>query len=314
MSVRVSLITSCFKGLRYLPHYFENVAAQTIFPQIEIVFVHNEPSSEELEITSSFKERYPKQFQHITVSAVESLGASWNRGWQTARGEYITMWNVDDLRVIDSIEKQVKLLDKSPNCAIVYGDFVQVKEYDSKKGEVVKTPDFSVRYFSRSIPQGGAFYMWRKEIHRQTGFFDEQFISGADFYFSVRAILTNQKMCRVDATIGYITEENSGISTQDGGHVAGVERTVIQMRFGIFDKIRSQCLQEAREYDIDHILNFGKWQHLTDYLPAYEKFLNKRSLLYKFGKTRNFLRKTFIKMGVLKYIYRIQKRFIKRDL
>lgn len=314
MSVRVSLLTSCYKGLPYLQYYFEHVAAQTIFPQIEIVLIHNEPSAEELAITSRFKERYPEQIQHIVVSQVESLGASWNRGWQASRGKYITMWNVDDRRLDDSIEKQSDLLNLIPDCAIVYGDYVRVKEYGSIQGKFVKTPKFSRRYFSRSIPQGGAFYMWRKEIHKQIGFFDEQFVAVADLDFSIRAVLTNHKMCRVDTIIGYFTDEKVGISTRDGGHVVGVEQTVIQQRYGIFDKIRPKYLRDVGEYDIQHILNFGKWRHLTDYIPAYEKFLSNRSILRKFGIVRNFLRNIIIKIGFLDYLHRIQKRFLRRDI
>ena len=67
MEIRVSILTSCYRGIQYLPKYFDNVASQTLFQQLEIVFIHNEPSADELLLIRNFSAKYPNQIQHIKV-------------------------------------------------------------------------------------------------------------------------------------------------------------------------------------------------------------------------------------------------------
>jgi len=45
-----------------------------------------------------------------------------------AKGEYVTIWNVDDLRTPNSLEMQMKALDENPDIALTYGDFIIVNK------------------------------------------------------------------------------------------------------------------------------------------------------------------------------------------
>jgi len=58
-NVKISTITSCFKGEKYLESFLKNVSEQTILDKIEIVLVHNEPTEKEIELVKNFQEKYP---------------------------------------------------------------------------------------------------------------------------------------------------------------------------------------------------------------------------------------------------------------
>lgn len=270
--ISVSTITSCFRGERYLAKFLESVVAQTIFDEIEVVLVHNEPSEYELELVRDFQAHYPGRLQHLVVQSVEPLGASWNRSWRAARGHYVCIWNVDDLRTSDSLQCQRDALGVNPDAALVYGDFQTVSEFGKSDGPIIDTPEFDPNEFTRGFPIG-PFPMWRRAIGEQVGYFDEQLRSGADFDLAVRIAL-NFRMRRVPNLLGYFTDAGIGLGT--GSLFQPIERTVIELRYGIYDKIDYDYLPRAARYDIPHLLQFGLWVPVSQFVPDYEDFIQDR--------------------------------------
>lgn len=249
---RVSIITSCYRGERYLASFFDQVVAQSLFPRVEVILVHNEPTPEEIAIVHHFHDQHPTNIQHLIVQPVESLGASWNRGWKASTAAYLCIWNVDDRRTPDSLERQIEYLEKHLEVVMTYGDYVTVSEYGLESGWYRVTPaEFDRKLFTREFPQGGAFLVWRKSLSERIGYFDEQFKGGADFDLSVRIALHDLITARTEGCMGYFTDAEQGISTREGASIAAIERTVIQLRYGIFDLVRWEHLAAAREYWID---------------------------------------------------------------
>jgi hypothetical protein len=291
------------------------VAAQTIFPGSELILVHNEPTQDELAIAARFGEQYPTQMQHLTVSPVEPLGASWNRGWQEARGEYLCVWNVDDRRPPDSLEVQVRLLDQNPQHVMAYGDYITAPAYGLETGWLRKTPRrFDKALFSREFPQGGAFLMWRRSLAEQIGYFDEQFKGGADFDFSVRVALNDLTMARAEGLMGYFTDAQQGLSTRDGASLGSIERTVIQLRYGAFDLVRWEYLGPAKKYRLGQAYYRGQWHPLSDLVPGYAAFIRRRRPLWVLGTLRNSTRWLMARLGLLDAIHRLQRRSTYREV
>ena len=57
MKPKVSVITSYFKGEKYLPTFIENLKSQTIFDSLELCFNHNEPTQNELEMVKTIPDK-----------------------------------------------------------------------------------------------------------------------------------------------------------------------------------------------------------------------------------------------------------------
>lgn len=314
MDFQVSVITSVYRGSRYLSGFFENLINQTIFSKVELILIHNEPESDALQIIASFRRSFPRQLKHIRVNPVESLGSSWNRGWQFADTKYLAIWNIDDQRKPNALEEQARALDQSSECMLIYGDFIEVDEPGLETGRRIITPSYSKKIFSRAFPTGGALFMWRKDLAEKIGYFDEQLKVGADFDFSVRVALNDLSMCRAESLLGSFTNIKEGLSTRENAQVAAVERTVIQIRYAIYDKIRPQYLSNAQRYRTEHVEFFGKWYHVSDFIPGYDTYIESRKYLWKIGKLKNSLRWILSKLGLLNTIYRFQDRFIRREI
>ncbi|MBN1230666.1 MAG: glycosyltransferase [Anaerolineales bacterium] len=313
MSPVLSVITSCYKGHQFLPAFLENLSSQTIFPQLELVFVHNDPTETEQEIIREFIQAHPWQVNYMEVPR-EPLGASWNRAWQAASAPLVGMWNMDDRRPSDSLERQISTLCDHPECSLTYGDYLEVPEYGIEAGKLIRTPKFSRNYFSRSFPQRGAFLVWRKEVADGLGYFDEQLLIGADFDLSLRMVAAGHSFCKTTGLVGYFTNSASGLSTSEGARPAAVERTVIQLRYAIYDKIRDEYLKDIKKFRTNEVRNFSEWIPLEKFLPRYRTYCQKRSYLKIFGGFRNTGRKLLKALGLLNLLYKIQKRIIRKDI
>lgn len=268
---RVCVILSLYRGEKFLERYLYNVLEQTIVDQIELSIVHNDPTDVELEILA----RFIKKISIIKFNTTrEGLYSSWNRAIAQSSAPYIACWNVDDLRSPDSLERMANTLDQNPHHGWTYGDFLITEAYESHEGRKVRTPEWSLKQ-STTGAIGGPFFMWRRSLMSTVGWFDEQFSSGGDFDFTVRLSLQTKGL-RTPGIIGYFLNEKTGLST--AGDVHYIERTAIQLRYGIYETIDWKYVPRALRLQICSFLQpEGQWVRIEQSVQNYEQLINGRS-------------------------------------
>lgn len=289
---RVSVITSCFNGDAYLNSFIDQLTSQTCFPALEWILIHNEPTPREMEIVEDFEKQYPEKMKHIVIRPVEPLSASWNRGWKAARADYVSFWNLDDCRPSDALQSQVETLEQNPDCIMTYGDYIEVSQYGSTMGRRRNVPPYYLNRFRRTFP-GGAFMVWRKDSADQIGYFDEQLHIACDYDLVTRAAADGLRMRKTKGIVGRFTNQGTGLSTLKGADKEAVERTVVQLRYGMFDKASSEYITESKKYRISEILVEGYWSPLNIYVKQYARYIKRRMILKKFSGMRKFFLKIF---------------------
>ena len=310
----ISVLTSLYQSEPYLEAFLAHIQDQTLFGQCEFVLVFNEASEREQQLGLAAREQHPDLFRLIFVKPLETLGASWNKAWKESRAPLVAVWNVDDRRTPDSLERQSLALQQHPEWQLCYGDYLRVPDYASETGDLRRTPAFSRGRFRRAFPQGGAFWMMRRALFKQIGFFDEQFRVGPDLDYSIRLAEAGLPMGRVDGLLGYFTDSQQGLSTREAGQPSDIERTAIQLRYGIFDKVRDEYRAAAQAYRLDEVQNFDEWIALERILPGLQARRARRRPLWALGWLRNRGRALLKSLGLLNWIYRLQKRLIGREL
>jgi GT2 family glycosyltransferase len=266
----VSTITPCFRMKPYLKKFLEELPQQTFFDQMEVVLDHNEPDEEEISWVQAFQAEYPGKIQHIIVRPVEVIGASMNRCIERAQGKYVTIWNVDDLRTPSSIESQVHALE-SKDGDIAFGNYKVVRKFGEKeKGTIIKHAHIPSSEFVRSM-YFGPFIMFKKSLCEKAGYFDEQLTSGADFDLSIR-LAYNGKAVHAEEMLGYYLNEGKGASTRPGSKQM-IDKNVIHLRYGAFDKIDVSCIPQTVSYSLPIITSFKKASHISQYVPNYKELL-----------------------------------------
>jgi glycosyltransferase involved in cell wall biosynthesis len=284
---------------KYLSTFLDWLPRQTYFDRLEVVLDHNEPDDRERELVRRFQQAYPGRLKHIVVEKVDPIGVSMNRCIREASGELLAIWNVDDLRTPDSIEAQVDALTRDPGADIVYGDYVSVTSFGATEGLAVRHRSVPPSEFTRSMIFG-PFFMFRKSLCARAGEFDEQLKSGADFDLSVR-LAFHGKAVMADRMLGYYLNAGLGASTRPNS-LQPVERTVIELRYGIYDKIDYDYLPAALKYDVSHLVYRGTRVPLAHVVPRYDEILTDRKAellsrgISRYGvrrrkaRTRDFLR------------------------
>jgi hypothetical protein len=232
----------------------------------------------------------------MVVDKVDPIGVSMNRCIHSAGGPLLAIWNVDDLRTPDSLEIQAKLLESGSEYDLANGNFIIVKSFGAHEGQYVDHYRMPASEYTRSMVLG-PFFMFRKQLCDKAGYFDEQLRSGADFDLAVRLSI-HGKCVRTKEVLGYYLNEGLGASTRPNS-LQPVERTVIELRYGVYDKIDYNYLPQAARYNIPYILYNGTWQGVRDFVPGYDDFLGQR-------------RKEWFSKGIRRYYWQLKEQRIKK--
>lgn len=244
---KVSTITPCYNMSKYMKGFLDNLSTQT-HKDLEIVLDHNDPTDEEVKLVEEYNEQYDN-ILHIKVEGVDPIGTSMNRCIEYATGDYLCIWNVDDLRTPDSIEIMAKVLDDNPDVDLVYGNYVIVSKFGETNGQFV-----DVEPHIPELKEGmilGPFFMFRKSLIKKSGLFDEQLIQGPDYDLALR-LVRNGKAHFMPDNLGYYLNEGLGMSTKPDSKQP-IERTVIELRYNV-RVLEPQLVPYTRSYDVDNII------------------------------------------------------------
>ncbi|CAK7052242.1 MAG: hypothetical protein DELT_01095 [Desulfovibrio sp.] len=270
---KVSTVTSCYRADKYIKRFLEELPQQTFFEHTQFVMDHNEPSDYELNCVRDFQEKHPGKLKHLIRDTVVPYGVSINTCFEAADAQFLAIWNMDDLRTPDSLEKQYAAICDNSEIGVVYGDTYAVSAFGEKKGVKSSAPLAPEERFRSFVC--GPHFMFRKSLCEKVGLYDEQFISGADFDFCIRLAFYCDFKYLATPT-GYFLSASEGLSTRPNS-TQPVERTVIELRYGIYDKIQYGHLAAASSYTIPYLLQKGEWVHIRQFVPEWQELLQENS-------------------------------------
>ena len=244
---KVSTITPCYNMSKYMKGFLDNLSTQT-HKDLEIVLDHNDPSDEEVKLVEDYNEQHDN-ILHIKVEGVDPIGISMNRCIEYATGDYLCIWNVDDLRTPDSIEVMAKALDENPDVDFVYGNYIIVPRFGGTEGQYVDETGREDELTTGMIL--GPYFMFRKSLLEKSGIFDEQLVQGADYDLALR-LAFNAKGLHLPINLGYYLNEGLGQSTKPNSKQP-IERTVIELRYNI-RVLEPHLVPYTRSYDVGNII------------------------------------------------------------
>ena len=260
-NIRISVITSLYRAENFLEKFLQYVQRIDNPSECEFIFIHNDPSEYELQLINAFIATGFTQVNHISV-ARESLYSSWNRAIKLAKGEYLAVWNVDDIRIPSSLSAQCRALDNS-NAVMCYGDFYATVVYGEHQQEYFTyDADYgAIRTLAQRNHIVGCFPMWKKIIHEQVGYYDEQFRLVSDWDFQLRVARVFD-LVKADEYLGYyLTDVPHKLSSNRS--LQYKEQTVVLLRYKLYSRILMHCLLRIRKYKVNAFLNFGEWQQVN---------------------------------------------------
>ena len=246
---KITVLSSSYKTEKYLKEFINSAASQT-FKDFKIALESVDTSRKELKILN----KGIKKYDFLDVKSYDekiSLPKAWNNSINRTKSELICIWNIDDIRTKDSLEKMVNVFNNYRNIDYVYGNFTVVNKFKKVKGKYIDVSGREDELKKSMILS--PFFMFKRKIVEKIGLFDEQLISAADFDFAMR-LARNSEGKHLNHNLGYYLNNRTGLSTKHGS-LNELERTVVELRYGL-NIINSSKVSEAENsYNTSKILN-----------------------------------------------------------
>ena len=132
---KVSIITPCYNGEKYISETIESVIAQS-YLNWEMLIIDDGSEDDSIEIIR----KYANVDQRIHMLQQKNSGsaAARNNGIRNATGQYIALLDADDIWLPDFLEKQIAFMKKKDAC-VVYCSYARINE----KSQEILRPTFA---------------------------------------------------------------------------------------------------------------------------------------------------------------------------
>ena len=166
----ITAIGSLSKYEKFLEQYFESILQQIGFSRFEFIIVYSEWSSVFDKYINYANIKFVKEDQQ------KGVYNAWNIGILNSTTEYITNWNVDDIRFDISTITKYHALSKNINTDLAYSYYIGIDEseigiVDLNEQQYIEYPD-NFHEQALSMCMAGPDPMWRKSTHIFYGYFD----------------------------------------------------------------------------------------------------------------------------------------------
>ena len=205
---------------KYIPRYIENVKQQHFFLQTEHIIVYTEWSDyfNEIKNNTNFK----------LIKEDNSLGVynAWNIGIKNSTTDYITNWNIDDLRHPINTKIKYDLLFNNPEYDLVYNWYVATREegenfynIDFTKKQYLQYPD-SFHDIVLENCYAGPDPVWRRSLHDKVGYFDyENFNTIGDWEMWIRFAKAGSKFKLIPEILCIYLDHDNTVSNKQQNKV-----------------------------------------------------------------------------------------------
>jgi len=208
----VTAIVSTYNSEKYIRGCLEDLQAQTISDQLEIIVVDSGSQQNEAHIVREFQQRFTN-IRYIRTEARETIYSAWNRSAHVAKGKYLTNANTDDRHRVDAFEHMVRVLEVDDSAALVYADTAVTTQENMEFSKARITgcfrwPEYSAKHLF-SVCYIGPQPMCRLSLHEKYGYFEASHKVAGDYEFWLRMAL-HEKFVHIPEVLGlYLSSENS---------------------------------------------------------------------------------------------------------
>jgi glycosyltransferase involved in cell wall biosynthesis len=169
---KVSVIIPAYNAMRYLPETIDSLLGQT-FEDFEAVII-NDGSTDSLE---AWFESVEDTRLRMISQVNQGQSKARNVGLECAQGEFIAFLDADDIWAPSKLEKQVSLLEASPEAGVVYTWVSGIDSNGVLRGRVIKNlaeGNVWKELTQHNILECGSTPLIRQTCFERVGVFDER--------------------------------------------------------------------------------------------------------------------------------------------
>jgi glycosyltransferase involved in cell wall biosynthesis len=232
MNYKCSLFCSLYKGQKFLNGYIEDMLKQSIFSDIEFIFLDCASPENEAATIEPLTRQY-KNIKYYRLESDPGLYSAWNIAVNKCSAPIIGNWNIDDRKNVHSTEILLKAFDRDPSLDLVYGltyvSTIANETYENNSYENIypclshSLKNLLINNSPHCMP------IWKKNIHDRFGYFDESYKTASDGDLWLRCAVGGARIQMVNHPVGLYYHNPKGRST-DPNHLLEMVAEVQQMR------------------------------------------------------------------------------------
>lgn len=177
----VSLVLPVHNGERYLREALDSIFAQS-FADFELIAVDDCSTDRSAAILAEYGAREPRM-RVLTNTVNLKLPASLNRGFAEARGKWFGWTSDDNILRPNMLARLLEAARAHPDCDVIYSDYVVIDD----RGNAVERRTVAP---AEDLVLGnvvGCSFLYRAEVDRALGGYDENLFGLEDYDFWLRA-------------------------------------------------------------------------------------------------------------------------------
>jgi len=187
--MKVSIAITAYNTEKYIEKAIESILNQT-YKDFELILLDDGSTDHTGEIIDKYKD-----YKNVRVYHQENKGIPYSKSKcvELSRGEYIVIFDSDDIAENTLIEKEVRCFEqsKNKNVGIVYSDAKIINEYDDitresyvgKLNRMSKNPTMDLIFFP---PYPMSSMMYKKEVFNKIGLYDSKYSVSSDYDLMIR--------------------------------------------------------------------------------------------------------------------------------
>jgi glycosyltransferase involved in cell wall biosynthesis len=213
---RCSSFCSLYKGEKFVQGYIEDMLKQSIFNDIEFIFLDCASPENEKDFILPLTEEY-SNIKYHRLDSDPGLYAAWNMAIKMCSSNLIGNWNIDDRKNINSFEILVKCFDRDPDLDVAYG-LTYVSTIANEKYENNDYSNFypCLPHSLKNLLMNNSPHcmpLWKKNLHDRFGYFDESYKTASDGDMWLRSCVGGAKIQLVNHPVGLYYHNPKGRST-----------------------------------------------------------------------------------------------------
>ena len=227
----LSALVFVYGAERFMRGLLEDLCAQTIAPQMEIIVVDTGSPTGEAAIVREFMARHPN-IAYLRTERRETTTAACNRCIGAARGKYLTLACADDRHRPDALARLVDVLERTPDAALAYAD-VAITDTENETCDAAhvvghfRWPDFEPRRLFQ-VCHIGPQPVYRRSLHEVHGPYDPAFVAAGDYEFWLRVVARGERFVHVPEVLGlYLRSPGSNEHANQALSIAEAEKARI---------------------------------------------------------------------------------------